>query len=254
MRFLERAGTNGEAKAPVGSSRILQSVLAAGPVLSSVLTGCLTLVVAASVTFVGQSLELRRSTQSNLTVVMKSGGMMMSRRVLADRLDTLRQTSDSQMIGNLDVTKAAKADRMVGVVIDEGRKASADSGAPAPTRSENIKKSAKDAANNGPQFINHDVYPRLIRDPGTGELMINSFDTMAFPANSNSCRQLGESILQDVKAPRTALQVLAESRLISVLRICANNGSVVLSCRNGNATISPRRLRPDDGCLRQKPT
>jgi len=229
----------------------VQLIIAAGPLLSSVLTGCLTLVLAANVTLMHESLRWPRSPQSNLTVVLQLGARMMSARVPANRADARPQASDSHISGNLEVTKAAKADRIVGVDIGEGREASPGSSAPAPSRSQTVMKAPGNAASDVSQSIDHGIGPRLIRDPETGELTINSFDTMSFPVDSASCRQLGESILKDVKAPRTALRVLAENRLISVLRICANNGSVVLSCRNGMVTISPRRLRPDDGCLRQ---
>jgi len=91
----------------------------------------------------------------------------------------------------------------------------------------------------------------ISRDPETGELSIGDFEAMSFPGEAGSCREIGETIMHELASPKD-LQVVAETELISVMRICASNGSVILSCRNGGVTISPRRLRPNDGCSGEK--
>lgn len=177
----------------------------------------------------------------------------MSPRMLADRLDTPLHSSSSHMIGNLDVTQATKADLGAGVDLDPGREISDDRRHAAASRFEEVAK-ARGKPTDEVASIGRSVNPGLFRDPQTGQIKIDAFKTVSFAAKLSSCRQFGQMILQDVKAPANALQVLAEDRLISVLRICADNGSVVLSCRNGIATISPRKVRPGDGCSQRHQT
>ena len=43
-------------------------------------------------------------------------------------------------------------------------------------------------------------------------------------------------------------KVLADSDAITVARICAANGSLVVTCRMDQITISPRRLKPNETC------
>jgi hypothetical protein len=53
---------------------------------------------------------------------------------------------------------------------------------------------------------------------------------------------------RDSSGNTNALQTLADTSAIMVLKICAANGTVVLTCRSGQVTISPRQARPDDKC------
>ena len=92
--------------------------------------------------------------------------------------------------------------------------------------------------------------PMLTLDNVTGEFVIGNFSSKSFAGGPRSCDQLGAQMVSDIGGPDGMLSTVADTELISVNRICAQNGSILLSCRNGNVTVSPRRARPDDGCSR----
>lgn len=87
---------------------------------------------------------------------------------------------------------------------------------------------------------------RKARTPG--EVEIGSFTTVSLPDSSGACLETAYGLLEDAGAPRDKLQVLAENSAITVARICAANGSLVVTCRMEQITISPRRSRPNDTC------
>lgn len=89
--------------------------------------------------------------------------------------------------------------------------------------------------------------PPILRKAG-GRVEIGSFKTLTFVASGSECLDFGRGILQDVNAPASLLNVMAESKAITIAKICAANGSVVMTCRNDQITISPRPPRPDDKC------
>ena len=90
----------------------------------------------------------------------------------------------------------------------------------------------------------------LHRNPATGALEIGNFRPQSFAGSVTECMALGRSMIEDTGAASGTLEVLAESGPIAAARICAANGSVVITCRGGQVTISPRRARPDDKCER----
>jgi len=90
--------------------------------------------------------------------------------------------------------------------------------------------------------------PVLRRSPTTGEVEIGSFTTVSLPGSSSDCLETAYLMLEDAGAPRDRLKVLAESPAITVARICAANGSVVVTCRLDQITLSPRRLKPNETC------
>ena len=90
--------------------------------------------------------------------------------------------------------------------------------------------------------------PILQKDFQTGRLTIGSFKAVALRGRPSECIDFGRSMLKDVGAPREGLAVVTSSNEITIAKICAENGSIVISCRGNQVTVSPRRLRPDDKC------
>lgn len=90
--------------------------------------------------------------------------------------------------------------------------------------------------------------PVLRKGAQSGDLEIGTFATVSLPGSSGECLDTAYGLLDDVGAPRDKLKVLAESKLITVARICAANGSLVVTCRLDQITISPRRLKPNETC------
>lgn len=94
----------------------------------------------------------------------------------------------------------------------------------------------------------------LVRNPvlrkarKQGDVEIGSFTTVSLPGSSGECLETVYGLLDDAGASRDKLKVLAESSAITVARICAANGSLVVTCRMDQITISPRRLKPNESC------
>lgn len=92
------------------------------------------------------------------------------------------------------------------------------------------------------------VRPVLMRDRRTRKLVVGNFTTRSFEGDQGMCFELSRKMAEDVGAPEESIEVLADTDSLTMLRFCAVNGSIVMNCRNGQVTISPRRSRPDDGC------
>jgi hypothetical protein len=92
------------------------------------------------------------------------------------------------------------------------------------------------------------VAPMLQREGVTGQLVIATFGAISFPGEGRSCLEIGASMLRDLELPEEKLDVLVDTDEITLVRICAKNGSVVMSCRNDLVTLSRRVSRPDDKC------
>lgn len=90
--------------------------------------------------------------------------------------------------------------------------------------------------------------PVLQSGQKSGEVQIGNFETVSLPGSSSECLDTAYGLLEDAGAPRSKLEVLADSKMITVARICAENGSLVVTCRMDQITISPRRLKPKDAC------
>jgi hypothetical protein len=90
--------------------------------------------------------------------------------------------------------------------------------------------------------------PSLRRNPRTGEPEIGNFAQMTLPDEEGDCLEIGRTLLEDAALSADLLDVLTADDEITIGRICASNGSIVLTCRNGEITLSPRRKRPDDQC------
>lgn len=90
--------------------------------------------------------------------------------------------------------------------------------------------------------------PVLRRGQKSGDVEIGNFATVSLPGSSAECLDTAYSLLDDAGAARDKLKVLAESKMITVARICAANGSLVVTCRMDQITISPRRMKPNETC------
>lgn len=90
--------------------------------------------------------------------------------------------------------------------------------------------------------------PVLRKGQKSGDVQIGNFATVSIPGPSSECLDTAYGLLEDAGAARDRLKVLAETKLITVARICAENGSLVVTCRSDQITISPRRLKPNETC------
>jgi hypothetical protein len=99
-----------------------------------------------------------------------------------------------------------------------------------------------------PEKTGKRVLPSLYYDAAKRQRVIGNFQTRSFPGESETCAEIGQSMAKDDSGNSSALQTLADTGAITVLKICAANGSVIISCRAGQVTISPRQARPDDKC------
>lgn len=92
------------------------------------------------------------------------------------------------------------------------------------------------------------IGPVLRKNPQSGKLEIGSFSPLTFAGSSDECLELGQSMLEFADSSPDSLEILSSSGAITIARICAANGSVVITCRNEEITLSPRRTRPSDQC------
>ena len=100
------------------------------------------------------------------------------------------------------------------------------------------------------QVLGLKISPILRKDKNTGQLEIGNFKPMSLVGGTDECLNIGYSMLGDTGSSNDLLDVLTTSDEITVAKICANNGSIVISCRSDQITVSPRRSRPDDKCQR----
>ncbi len=94
--------------------------------------------------------------------------------------------------------------------------------------------------------------PILQKDAVSGLLSIGNFKTINVSGPQHSCADFAGTMLKDVGASPHNLSVEMNNVQISIYKICATNGSVVITCRSGKIVVSPRQARPDDQCVRAK--
>lgn len=92
------------------------------------------------------------------------------------------------------------------------------------------------------------VAPILLKDKMTGQLQIGNFKSLAMAGSVGECLNVGQSMLGDVGSSTKRLDVLVSSKQITIAKICASNGVVVISCRSQQITVSPRHFQMDDKC------
>jgi hypothetical protein len=91
--------------------------------------------------------------------------------------------------------------------------------------------------------------PAMLRRKSNG-IEIGNFRSVTMDGAADECLNLGYTMLSAAKAKQDLLDVMVANNQITIANICASNGKVVFSCRNGKISISPRRARPDDSCSR----
>lgn len=90
--------------------------------------------------------------------------------------------------------------------------------------------------------------PILRKNPQSGKLEIGNFKSLSVVGSSEDCLDFGHAMLSDAGSGGTKLDVMIAADEITIARICAVNGSVIISCRSGQISVSPRKARPDDRC------
>ena len=100
------------------------------------------------------------------------------------------------------------------------------------------------------QVMGLKIAPILGKDVSSGQLKIGNFKPLSLAGNKDECLNVGYSMLGDTGSSNDLLDVITASDQITIAKICANNGSIIISCRGDQITVSPRRSRPDDKCQR----
>ena len=93
--------------------------------------------------------------------------------------------------------------------------------------------------------------PILRKNPQSGKLEIGNFKSLSMVGSPGECLDFGDALLKDAGATNEKLDVVAAVDEITIVRICAANGSVIVTCRGGQIAVSPRKARPDDQCTRK---
>jgi len=84
-----------------------------------------------------------------------------------------------------------------------------------------------------------------VRDDG---VWLNSFATRSMPLDAPACAELSDEIVSRLTLPAGAVERLAEEDLMRQTRVCAVNGSLLVTCYAGAATVSLRPPHMGDGC------
>jgi hypothetical protein len=82
-----------------------------------------------------------------------------------------------------------------------------------------------------------------VRDDG---VWLNSFATRSMPLDAPACADLSEDIVS--RLPVSAVERLADEDLMRQTRVCGVNGSLLVTCYGGTATVSLRPSQHGDGC------
>ena len=84
-----------------------------------------------------------------------------------------------------------------------------------------------------------------VREDG---LWLNSFATRSMPLDAQACAEISEEIVSRLALPVGAVERLADEELMQQTRLCAVNGSLLVTCYGGTATVSLRHPALGDGC------
>ena len=84
-----------------------------------------------------------------------------------------------------------------------------------------------------------------VRDDG---VWLNSFATRSMPLDAPACAELSDEIVSRLTLPAGAVERLAEEDLMRQTRVCAVNGSLLVTCYAGAATVSLHPPHMGDGC------
>jgi hypothetical protein len=100
----------------------------------------------------------------------------------------------------------------------------------------------------GPEGQGEAAMGALITMDQRGKLRIGNYESMTLDGTAEQCLDMGRMLLTDAGASAERLEVMARTKAITMARICAANGSVVITCRRNQITISPRQLKPNESC------
>jgi hypothetical protein len=95
------------------------------------------------------------------------------------------------------------------------------------------------------------VAPILRKSPQDGKLEIGNFKSLSLVGSPGECLDFGDTLLRDAGVSNEKLDVVAAADEITIVRICAANGSIIITCRGGQIAVNPRKSRPDDQCARK---
>lgn len=149
-----------------------------------------------------------------------------------------------QLKGELQLTAVAvqKEERPSAEPVEEPEAADVMTG-------EDVVEAGFAAAETGPEAEQaQGMSPVLRMDRRIGKLEIGNFETVSMTGDSTQCLEMGYTMLGDAGAPDSSLEVLVKSKPVTMARICATNGAVIITCRANQVTISPRRLKPNESC------
>ena len=110
--------------------------------------------------------------------------------------------------------------------------------------------SGRPATKPRPAFIVRGSPARKLVDVAVREdgLWLNSFATRSMPLDALSCAVLSDEIVEGLALSAGAVHRLAQEELMRQTRVCAINGSLLLTCYGGDATVSLRPAQHGDGC------
>jgi hypothetical protein len=95
------------------------------------------------------------------------------------------------------------------------------------------------------------ISPILRKSPRSGKLEIGSFKSLSLVGSAEECLSFGDALIRDAGVKDEKVNVVTAASEITIARICAANGSVIITCRDGQIAVSPRKSRPDDQCERK---
>ncbi len=92
------------------------------------------------------------------------------------------------------------------------------------------------------------VHPMLRAGLTSKSIEIGNFEPVTLAGGASDCIAVGQSLLSSAGGASTLLDILVSNPQITISRICASNGSVILTCRAGKMTISPRKANGIKAC------
>lgn len=220
-------------------------------VLDIVLWSSLSNMVLLGVFFVGWNFEeIRTSVAAQISGALpvasaQAGPVALSKEARGDG-ETFTEGPQRQLKGELRLTAVAVRNENPPDLRDT---VAEEPDAPAATVVEDVPETDFAAFEAGPEGQEaQGMSPVLRRERRSGRLEIGNFETVSLEGDSGQCLQMGYTMLDDAGAPQGSLEILAQSRSITMARICAVNGAVIITCRSNQMTISPRRLKPNESC------
>ncbi len=167
--------------------------------------------------------------------------------------ETVKQDSQVPLRGDLPVTVVYPSRSEPDALIDDGRELDAPAAQPQDLATTTIEPSTADSSSPDETQTEQSAdalpegIPAMLHARGSKPgVEIGNFKPVTMQGGADECLAIGQSLVGSAKGGQ--LDVMVSSRQITVAKICANNGTIFLTCRGGQITISPRRARPDSRC------